>query len=117
MKTFLLFFLILTFQISAQNRIQRTVDALVAEEDLKYAAISFCVIDMDSNIILAEHNPDLSLITASTMKAITTGTALSILGQNFKFETHIEHDGYIKDGVLHGNLYLKGQGYHSLGSY
>jgi D-alanyl-D-alanine carboxypeptidase/D-alanyl-D-alanine-endopeptidase (penicillin-binding protein 4) len=113
---FLSFIICVPFLSYSQNKLQKAVNTFVGDPEMQFASISFCAIDMEKNTVLSEHNPDLSLITASTMKAITTGTALAILGQDFKFETYLEYDGTIKDGVLNGNLYFTGTGDPSLGS-
>jgi D-alanyl-D-alanine carboxypeptidase/D-alanyl-D-alanine-endopeptidase (penicillin-binding protein 4) len=108
--------LLLSFQLFSQNSIQKAIKNFSTDPDLKFSSISFCAIDIDKNEVLASYNPDLSLITASTMKAITTGTALAVLGKDYKFETFLEYDGNIVDGILQGNLYIKGHGDPSLGS-
>ena len=53
---------------------------------------------------------------ASVMKTVTTATALEILGEDFRFPTTLEYDGSIDNGLLKGNLYIKGSGDPSLGS-
>ncbi|GAB3938948.1 D-alanyl-D-alanine carboxypeptidase/D-alanyl-D-alanine endopeptidase [Larkinella terrae] len=65
---------------------------------------------------LLDYNAQLSLPSASTLKLVTTATALAVLGDNYTFRTVLEHDGTIKDSVLNGNLYLRGSGDPSLGS-
>ena len=52
----------------------------------------------------AEMNP------ASVMKLITTSAGLSLLGPDFTWRNKILVDGPVKDGILQGNLYLKGSG-------
>ena len=52
----------------------------------------------------AEMNP------ASVMKLITTTAGLSILGPDFTWRNRIWIDGPVVDGVLQGNLYVKGSG-------
>jgi D-alanyl-D-alanine carboxypeptidase/D-alanyl-D-alanine-endopeptidase (penicillin-binding protein 4) len=47
---------------------------------------------------------------ASVMKLITTSVGLSLLGPDFTWHNKVLVDGPVKDGVLHGNLYLKGSG-------
>ena len=111
-----LILLVLASSLFAQNKIESAIQALEKDPELQYASISFCSIDMDKNEVLVARNPDLSLPSASTMKAITTGTALALLGSEHRFETCIEYDGTIKDGVLNGNLYLTGSGDPCLGS-
>lgn len=54
---------------------------------------------------------------ASITKVISTATALELLGPDYTYKTTIEHDGTITDGVLHGNLYIRGGGDPTLGSY
>lgn len=57
-----------------------------------------------------------SLSTASTLKLVSTATALATLGGTFSYTTTLEYDGVIKDSTLRGNLYLRGTGDPSLGS-
>lgn len=53
---------------------------------------------------------------ASTMKLLTTATALEVWGGNYTISTPITYDGYIKNGTLHGNLYIEGKGDPTFGS-
>ena len=108
--------LFISINLFAQNKIQKAINSFAEYPDMKYSSVSFYALDIDKNEVLASHNPNLSLITASTMKAITTATILAVLGKDYKFETAIEYDGIIEDGVLNGNLYFKGYGDPSLGS-
>lgn len=55
-------------------------------------------------------NPDQSMNPASTMKLVTTYAALETLGPTYQWQTEFYGDGSLRDGVLHGNLYLKGGG-------
>lgn len=104
------------FYTNAQNKIESAVRELEKDPELQYASISFCALDMDKNEVIVSRNPELSLPAASTMKAVTTGTTLALLGSNYRFETCLEYDGEIKDGILNGNLYLSGTGDPCLGS-
>ena len=47
---------------------------------------------------------------ASTMKLLTTATALDLWGSEHTFQTPITYSGYIQDSTLYGNLYIEGQG-------
>ncbi len=52
-----------------------------------------------------------SMIPASNTKLFTTATALSELGGDFVLKTSLlTDDSNIKDGVINGNLYIKGYG-------
>ncbi|MCY1284090.1 D-alanyl-D-alanine carboxypeptidase/D-alanyl-D-alanine-endopeptidase [compost metagenome] len=55
-------------------------------------------------------NADVSVNPASTMKLITTYAALEMLGPTYQWKTEFYADGPLKNGVLNGNLYLKGGG-------
>src|SRR5690554_5541837 len=55
-------------------------------------------------------NADDLINPASTMKLVTTYAALELLGPAFQWKTEFFTDGTLKDGVLDGNLYLKGGG-------
>src|SRR5690606_27865577 len=55
-------------------------------------------------------NADVSVNPASTMKLITTYAALEMLGPTHQWRTEFFTDGTLTNGVLHGNLYLKGGG-------
>jgi D-alanyl-D-alanine carboxypeptidase/D-alanyl-D-alanine-endopeptidase (penicillin-binding protein 4) len=55
-------------------------------------------------------NADKAMNPASTMKILTTYAALDMLGSTFTWKTVAYLDGELKDGVLYGNLILKGYG-------
>lgn len=85
--------------------------------EFKSANISISIRDLKSNSEICNHRPDNLTIPASTMKVITTATALEILGPDFKFETRLSYSGFItKEGILKGNLYIQGGGDPTLGS-
>jgi D-alanyl-D-alanine carboxypeptidase/D-alanyl-D-alanine-endopeptidase (penicillin-binding protein 4) len=49
-------------------------------------------------------------IPASNNKILTTAAALTKLGPDYRFETHIFADGPIDSGILKGNLIIRGSG-------
>lgn len=59
---------------------------------------------------IAEHNSDKLFVPASLSKIPTALAFLSQTTMDEKFKTWIYHTGEIKNGVLHGDLYLKGGG-------
>lgn len=87
------------------------------QKGMKNASVGFLLIDTKTGKEITAFNPDMSLSPASTMKLLTTATALEVLGADHRFETKIQYDGTIdKSGVLHGNIYIKGGGDPTLGS-
>ncbi len=60
---------------------------------------------------LLTFNADVPRNPASVMKLVTTYAALGILGADYRWPIEIYKTGTIDNGVLQGNLYLKGYGY------
>lgn len=95
---------------------QKYIDSkLKTNSDWQNAVVGILAIDQNGDKI-AEWNSNLPLLTASNMKTITTGLGLVCLGENYRFTTKIAYSGSIKNGVLHGNLYIIGGGDPTLGS-
>lgn len=96
---------------------QQAIDKFVGDSALRYASVGVSVVSLDSMDVVAEYNPYQSQITASTMKTVTSATALKLLGKDFRFHTHVVADGEIsKKGKLKGDLLIKGGGDPTLGS-
>lgn len=104
------------FSLNAQTKIEAALQSFEKDVDLKYASISFCAIDIATNKVYAQRSPTQSLVPASSMKVITTGAALALLGSDYQFKTFLEYSGTISNGVLKGNLYIRGTGDPSLAS-
>lgn len=99
------------------NSLQSVVNAINDDPLLRNASMSFYALDLNTGDAIAELNPEMSLIPASTMKLVTTATALEMFGPYFRFKTEIIADGRIDStGVLHGNLRIRGGGDPTLGS-
>jgi len=117
--TFLLGFLIFNDTAFSQPLAQKIIKAFETFEkdpDLQFGMASITVLNANTGEIMYAKNEKLGMATASTLKTITTATAYSILGSNFKYETDLLYNGMIKDGTLEGNIIIKGTGDPSLGS-
>ncbi len=66
------------------------------------------LVQTDDNETIFTKYPNDLFKPASNLKLITSAVALERLGADFKYRTDFFIDGYIKDGVLHGNLILAG---------
>lgn len=73
-------------------------------------ALSVVMLPLTGNAAPTIVNADVSVNPASTMKLVTTYAALELLGPNHQWKTEFYADGPLVDGVLNGNLYLKGGG-------
>ncbi len=66
--------------------------------------------------VIAEWNSTMPLLTASTMKTLTTGMGLKYLGKDFRYQTKVVYNGKVSDGILYGDLIIVGGGDPTLGS-
>ena len=74
------------------------------------------VTDSDGNKIFSL-NPQYGLAPASTQKIFTAIAAFSLLGNDFTYKTEIGYNGKIDDGILKGDIIIKGYGDPTLGSW
>lgn len=56
------------------------------------------------------HRASVAMNPASTIKLVTTFTALELLGPGYTWATPVFIDGAVRDGTLYGNLTIQGQG-------
>ncbi|MDR1098150.1 MAG: D-alanyl-D-alanine carboxypeptidase/D-alanyl-D-alanine-endopeptidase [Tannerella sp.] len=91
---------------------QRFLDASY----MQGASVSIMIKNVGDGSVLYSYDADREVIPASVLKAVTTATALEILGENFRYETAILYDGHIQGRILDGNIYIRGSGDPTLGS-
>lgn len=102
---------------TAREQLEFNISSMKSDPVMRNANWGFVVFDPKTNEILSSYNENTPLVPASTTKLLTTETALSYLGPQFKWLTQLEHSGEIDaDGVLNGNLYLIGSVDPSLGT-
>ena len=101
----------------AIQQLIRQVDAFQASSAVRFGTVALSVRRVRDGEEIMGYNTHLSLPSASTLKLITTATALVVLGPNYTYTTNLEYDGTIKDSILTGNLYIRGTGDPSLGSW
>lgn len=102
--------------LEAQNNFQSSVDQFIKQAAFKHANVGICLMDTQTGEILAAHQEEEALIPGSALKLLTTATAFSILGPGYQYKTELVIDGQINDGVLNGNVIIKGYGDPSLGA-
>jgi len=74
------------------------------------AEVSYVLVDLDRGTTITERNADQHHIPASSAKLATAVVALQRLGPDHRFKTELRITGPIEDGVLKGDLILKGGG-------
>ncbi len=111
----LILLLFSNFAIGQQTVID-AVKTFAGGSGMEHASVSVMVYDLDAKSTVSAHNEQLTLPTASTAKMFSTATALEILGPDYQAKTRLYIDGYIENGKLIGNVWIRGGGDPSLGS-
>jgi serine-type D-Ala-D-Ala carboxypeptidase/endopeptidase (penicillin-binding protein 4) len=87
-----------------------SVTQVMAVQHLPPSAVSFVIMDPDSDRIVMSLNSDTPRSPASTIKTVTTFAALDMLGPAFTWRTSAWIRGTETAGVLDGDLILQGGG-------
>lgn len=82
----------------------------------KVASISYYITDEKGKLIY-QYQGEKGLTTASTQKIFTAGAALELLSPEYTYRTAIAHDGIVRNGILHGNIYIEASGDPTFGSW
>jgi D-alanyl-D-alanine carboxypeptidase/D-alanyl-D-alanine-endopeptidase (penicillin-binding protein 4) len=90
------------------RKLKKELAKISGSKEFKTATIGFCLMDVETGKILVEENAEKSLIPASTMKLITTGAGLALLGDTFRFKTELGYTGSISKDVLKGDIVITG---------
>lgn len=114
----LLIFLFFVFtNLSAATKLeefQAKIDSIVNSLN---CTVSVQIVSADKYDVLYSHNPQKKMIPASISKLVTAVACLAYLGTGYEFKTIVYTDDInISDGVINGNLYLKGYGDPDLNS-
>src|SRR5699024_8269407 len=93
------------------SNLQKVIEIfLKSEQRIQGALVGINVLSAVDGSTIYEHMGNIRLHPASNMKIFTTAAALSVLGENYRLHTEIYIDGFIHNGQLNGNLYIKGKG-------
>jgi D-alanyl-D-alanine carboxypeptidase/D-alanyl-D-alanine-endopeptidase (penicillin-binding protein 4) len=110
-KTLQAFFLLLMFcACAAAQELPAPVAAALRRAGIPADAIGVYARAVDSSKPLLAVNPTQPLSPASTMKLMTTDAALELLGPAYAWKTSAYVRGREQDGVLEGDLILRGAG-------
>ena len=107
------FFLPLAFGAHAapvNTTLSPKVQQALKTNKLQNDALSLVMLPLSGPGVPTVFNADVSMNPASTMKLVTTYAALEMLGPTHQWKTEFYTDGTLNNGILQGNLYLKGGG-------
>jgi len=95
---------------SSKEEIRNKIDIILSKLPATTKAAVFVYNPLTEDTIYSL-NPTLSMIPASNTKLFTTATALSLMGGDYMLYTKFYSDDTLyTDGVIDGNLYIKGFG-------
>lgn len=109
MKYYLSLLLSLCF-INSFSQVNPAIEKFIKTSGFENASIGISIKDLSGNDI-ASYNKSVSLTPASTLKVLTTATAIELLGENYQFVTELSID---KSNPQH--LIVHGYGDPTLGS-
>ncbi|MCX8019133.1 MAG: D-alanyl-D-alanine carboxypeptidase/D-alanyl-D-alanine-endopeptidase [Chitinophagaceae bacterium] len=121
MKKVLFFFLYLfiihtVFTQEITARLRKAFLDFERDEQLRSAIASLYVVEAKSGKIVFEKNAGIGLAPASTLKVLTSVTALEMLGKDFRFHTEFGFQGFRLQNKLKGRLLFFGSFDPTLGS-
>jgi PBP4 family serine-type D-alanyl-D-alanine carboxypeptidase len=89
----------------------KRIDAVMARPEFAHAFFGIEFYDLDAKKAVYRLNGDKFFTPASTTKLLSVGTALELLGPDYRFHTRVYRTGPIdSDGILQGDLVLVASG-------
>ncbi|MEZ5665627.1 MAG: D-alanyl-D-alanine carboxypeptidase/D-alanyl-D-alanine-endopeptidase [Burkholderiaceae bacterium] len=97
--------------LSAALQLPAPVRVALHRADVPEEALSALVVAADGPAMeRLRYQAGMEVNPASVMKLVTTYAALDMLGPDYTWNTGFHTDGEVVDGVLRGNLYVRGSG-------
>jgi D-alanyl-D-alanine carboxypeptidase/D-alanyl-D-alanine-endopeptidase (penicillin-binding protein 4) len=95
---------------ASNNVLPVKIQQALAKAKIENSALSLVLLPLNGPGAATFVNADVAVNPASTMKLITSYAALELLGPTHQWKTEFYTDGPLRNGILQGNLYLKGGG-------
>ena len=92
-----------------KDELAASLNKVLSSRALEGAEVGLFVQRVSDGSILYSHQADQLLIPASTIKLFTSAAALTTLGPDYRFTTQL-YGVPPKDGIIEGDIYLKGNG-------
>src|SRR5580704_5897300 len=99
----------------SEGTLEQRIKKIMDRPEFAHSRFGGEVYSIDSGKIVYELNPQQLFVPGSTTKLLTEGTALELLGGDYRFHTKIYRTGPIKNnGTLNGDLILVASGDYNL---
>ena len=105
-----LILMLFCFSFLAKAELPAAVADALKRANIPLSAAAVYVQAVDSTAPSISHNAAKSTNPASVMKLVTTTAALDLLTPAYRWKTEVYRDGNVANGVLQGNLIIKGYG-------
>ena len=96
--------------VSSLNLLQKEMDQLFLDPAFDTATWGVVVQSLENGEYLYQLNEKKGFMPASNMKIYTTAAALVKLGPDYQYKTTLFSNGNIENGVLTGDLIIRGSG-------
>jgi D-alanyl-D-alanine carboxypeptidase/D-alanyl-D-alanine-endopeptidase (penicillin-binding protein 4) len=91
----------------APHPVKALLEQAAVNPELAGAAIGFCLLDPQGRVIV-DHQAHTAFIPASSLKTVTTATALEKWGPDFRLETRVMASAPMQEGVIAGDVVIVG---------
>lgn len=95
---------------NSMQKLQTDIDHILSDSLLAPSFIGVKIMSLEDSVILYSNNSAKLFHPASNMKLLTTSTALQLLGPQYDFVTSVASNVKPINGILNGNVYIKGCG-------
>ena len=96
--------------LSPRDQLTRFIDSSVTDARFRSAQWGILIVDPERGDTLYSRNAGKLFMPASNQKLLTGAVALDVLGPGYRYSTHFAAGGTIVDGVLQGDLIVRGTG-------
>lgn len=102
---------------TSRSDLQTEIDRILDADEFSNAFWGLHVVDLAGGETLYSRNPGKSFVPASNTKLYTTAAALDRLGWMYRYRTRLYVDGPVENGVLRGNLIVRGAADPTIGTH
>ena len=103
--------------VDEREALRQFVDSLTGAPEFRSMHWGILIVDPGRGETLYARNADKLFMPASNQKLLTGATALTQLGPDFRWPTSLWARGLVRDGVLEGDLVVRGRGDPSISAH
>ncbi len=95
---------------TAADQLPRPLQQALSAAGIPAASVAIHIQELGRPQSSLSHNAELAMNPASTMKLVTSFAALELLGPTYSWKTDFFAGGAVRNGMLEGDLIIKGRG-------